>query len=200
MRWNLTEGIRYLPTRCEYEETRLSTSTRARWNLAKRSQMPMTAENIDRAHAITILARRKNFWKIFRSESFETSNIWFSLKIASVQDYWQRWSAGKVHLSWFTLHEHWLFLCVSLACVFVWLFSLKRVENELWCASWCDAPFRTSHLSPFLPRQCGLIFLRAALCLLHRHCMDRSARRQPTLSDLQLANLFMALKTNLYSN
>ena len=129
----------------------------------------------------TLTRALKKFSKdLFVPKVFETSKIWFSLKIAAVQDYWQWRSVEKERFSWFTLHWSWLFLCVSLVWVFVLSFSLQRVENKLRCTSWCDASFRASQLFPFLPCPCGLSFLRAqgrALCILQRHCMDRSAQR-----------------------
>ena len=126
----------------EHEKTWRSADKRARENLT----MPMTAENIDRAHALT---RASKFF--FVPKVFETSKICFSLKIAAVQ-----LSATTTRRRGALLMVHFartltVPLRLSRAHVFVSLFSLQRVENKLRCASWCDAPFKASHLFPFFP-------------------------------------------------
>ena len=76
-----------------------------------------------------LLTCRTSFERFFRSESFRDEKIWFLLRIAAIQDYRQRQSVGKMRFSWFTLHRPWLFLCVSLAHIFVSLCVIFSPES-----------------------------------------------------------------------
>ena len=142
----------------------------------------MTAKNI-RTHS---LERWKVFECFFSLWKFSRqAKVWLSLKIAAIQGL----LATTKRADSLCTDLHCSFASLSRARFFGLLFSLQRVENKLRCASWCDAPFighRTFSL--FAPP------MRSGL---PSHCMDRSAQRQPTLSALQLANVFMLHKTKL---
>ena len=151
--------------------------------------MPMTAKNIDRAPSRThthLLARRKSFRKIFCSKCFrdyvlEKLTFVKNSSHPRLSATAKRWKGALLMIHSARTDLDCSFACVSLAFA-------------------CAMPLLGHRTFSFFPCPCGLSFLRVqvrALCLLHRHWMSRSARQQPALSALNLANLFMSLKTNL---
>ena len=190
-----------MPTQCSHctqAQRNLRSAKQAQWKLTEHSRMRMTAKTLI-AHAHTLLTRQKSCRKIFRSESFRDEKRFknSSHQRLSVTTKRRKGALFMVHSAW-TLTVP-LRLSGSHFC-FVMRDFLSRELKISFDAQAGAMPLLGHRTFSLFPRPCGLSFLRAqgrALCLLHRHCIDRLAQRHPALSALQLVHLFMLLKTNL---